>query len=133
MGTSEKTEIVFHGCEVVVSPMGKSMCRLKSARLMSEEIDRVLDQPRPDLVTDLVMDLKNVTSITSAGLNELIQIQKRSRASGVVMRLKSLNENLMDVFRITRLERFFELDAVSEDFDSKVVGAEAEKREPVET
>lgn len=130
MGKSDKTEIVFHGCEIVVSPVARSMSRLKSARLMSAEIDSVLDQPRPDLVTDLVMDLKNVTSITSVGLNELIQIQKRSRASGVVMRLKSLNENLLDVFRITRLERFFELDAVPGSSSSKNV--DGEKREPVE-
>lgn len=110
MGKIQTTEIAFHGCEVVVCPATQSMSRSKSARLMSAEIDELLDQPRPDLVTDLVMDFKNVSSVTSAGLNELIQIQKRSRASGVVMRLKSLNENLKDVFRITRLERFFELE-----------------------
>lgn len=123
MAKSQPTNIRFDGCEMIVIPVPSSMNRLKPARKLTEAISEAMDQPRPDLITDLVVDLEQVASISSVGLNELIQIQKRSRASGIVMRLRSLNDNLRDVFHITRLERIFQFDS----------GGSPSESEPIKT
>ncbi len=95
---------------MVVSPSLKVINRRKLARKISSKVSDALDQPREQLVTDVIVDLGQVTWISSAGLNELIRLQAQSRASGIHFRLRSLNEAVRDVFRITRLERIFDFD-----------------------
>ncbi|QDV42935.1 STAS domain protein [Stieleria neptunia] len=108
---------------MVVSPSLKVINRRKSARKISSKVSAALDQPRERLVTDVIVDLGQVTWISSAGLNELIRLQAQSRASGIHLRLRSLNEAVRDVFRITRLERIFEFDGNPENEPAPVAAA----------
>ncbi|MDV6031337.1 MAG: STAS domain-containing protein [Phycisphaera sp. RhM] len=110
MTQATAVEIHFHDCSLVVSPSLKVINRRKSARKISSKVNAALDQPREHTVTDVIIDLGQVTWISSAGLNELIRLRAQSRASGIHLRLRSLNEAVRDVFRITRLERIFEFD-----------------------
>ena len=108
---------------MVVSPSLKVINRRKLARKISSKVSDALDQPREQLVTDVIVDLGQVTWISSAGLNELIRLQAQSRASGIHLRLRSLNEVVRDVFRITRLERIFELEGNPENEPVAVAAA----------
>ncbi len=115
MGKASSVEIRFHESQMIVSPAINAINRPPSEGAMATEIDAALDQPRDDMVTDLVMDLGQVTWISSAGLNELIRLQARSRASGMSFRLRGLTESVQDVIRITRLERVFSIESSCDD------------------
>lgn len=113
MFKAAKFDIRFDQTELVVSPSLKSMNRLGTARQLSAEIDRAvesIDEEHPTL-TDVVIDLGNVTWISSAGLNTLIRLQASVREAGRCVKLRSMNETVRDVFRITRLERVFACEA----------------------
>ncbi|WP_372896910.1 STAS domain-containing protein [Stieleria sp.] len=123
MTQATAVEIHFHDCSLVVSPSLKVINRRKSARKISSKVNDALDQPREHMVTDVIVDLGQVTWISSAGLNELIRLRAQSRASGIHLRLRSLNEAVRDVFRITRLERIFEFEGNPENEPVAVAAA----------
>ncbi|QDV83205.1 STAS domain-containing protein [Planctomycetes bacterium TBK1r] len=123
MTQATAVEIHFHDCSLVVSPSLKVINRRKSARKISSKVNDALDQPREHMVTDVIVDLGQVTWISSAGLNELIRLRAQSRASGIHLRLRSLNEAVRDVFRITRLERIFEYEGNPENEPVAVAAA----------
>ncbi|PAY15981.1 hypothetical protein CKO51_29045 [Rhodopirellula sp. SM50] len=123
MSQTTAVEIHFHDCSLVVSPSLKVINRRKSARKISSKVNAALDQPREHMVTDVIIDLGQVTWISSAGLNELIRLRAQSRASGIHLRLRSLNDAVRDVFRITRLERIFEFEGNPENEPVAVAAA----------
>ena len=110
MTPSKRQEIRFDGCEMIVCPKSGTIHRESSLRTLSQRIVDAIDQPRPKLLTDIIIDFNQITWISSVGLNELIQLQRRTRDSGVSLRLRALNTELREVFRITRLERIFEFE-----------------------
>lgn len=110
MSKTSTVEICFHDSEMIVSPSLHAINRRKSAQQISVEVNAALDEPRERMVTDVIIDLGQVTWISSAGLNELIRLQRRSRASGLGLRLRSLHDTIREVLRMTRLERTFAVD-----------------------
>ena len=50
--------------------------------------------------TNLVLDLKGLEYISSAGLRVLLSAQKRMKKSGI-MKLKNVCEEVMDIFEMT--------------------------------
>ncbi|MEM6473683.1 MAG: STAS domain-containing protein, partial [Planctomycetota bacterium] len=46
--------------------------------------------------------------ISSAGLNQLINLQAEARTLGIRIRVRNLCEVLREVFQLTRLERAFQ-------------------------
>jgi anti-sigma B factor antagonist len=57
----------------------------------------------------LVVDLTAVPFIDSSGLAALVSGLKATRQAGGTLKLAGLNEQARTVFRLTRLERVFEL------------------------
>ena len=51
-------------------------------------------------VTDLVIDMKNLEYISSAGLRVILKAQKTMNTQGS-MKLKNVGESIMEVFEIT--------------------------------
>lgn len=97
-------------CELIVLPTQIAMTGGPNGRSMTDEVDRLLLEPRPNLVTDLVIDLEQVHAITSAGLNELIDLKQRASRCGVGVKLRSVSDEVRQVIEITRLERSFDLE-----------------------
>lgn len=110
MNKVSSVEIRFDEAEMIVSPSLKGINRQELARQMWAEVAATLNQSRPSLLTDLVVDLGKVTWISSVGLNELIRLQTLTRSVGISLRLRSVSETVQDVFRLTRLERIFQLE-----------------------
>ena len=110
--------------EVVVAPSLKAINRCRDAGRIASEVGGVLNQPRERMLTDLVVDMGEVTSITSAGLNQLIRLQALSRSSGLSLQFRGVNAAVRDVFRMTRLERIFDLDNSAEEASSSVADGE---------
>ncbi|QDT61818.1 hypothetical protein SV7mr_43590 [Stieleria bergensis] len=57
----------------------------------------------------LEIDLHLVSRINSMGLNSLISVQTLARHAGVRLELSGVCTEVREVFRITRLERMFEI------------------------
>lgn len=110
MSDSANIDIRIDNHQMVVVPSTKVINRRRSARHITAKVAAALAKSAPTSMTDVVMDLSDVAWISSAGLNELIQLQAHSRASGINFRLRSTTETVREVFRITRLERIFEFD-----------------------
>ena len=58
----------------------------------------------------LVLDLSRVELLSTAALGKLITLDKRIRAHGGTFKLRNLRPQVYDVFQITRLDRFFEIE-----------------------
>ncbi|KAA5540012.1 STAS domain-containing protein [Roseiconus nitratireducens] len=115
MTKAEQIDIRHDGRKLIILPTSGTINRSKEARKLTARIDKAIEGRHSSPLTDLVVDLTNVSWISSAGLNALIRIRRCSTASGVSMHLSSINETVRDVFRITRLERIFLLDEGSAD------------------
>lgn len=55
----------------------------------------------------LVVSLEDVPYIDSSGIGMLVDVFRRLKTQGAVMRLCGLNERVRGVFEITKLDRFF--------------------------
>ncbi len=69
---------------------------------------KLLDEERPEV---LYVDLAKYSRLSSEMLNQLIQVNCHARSNGARLVLSNLNEPLVEVFRLTRLDRLFELSA----------------------
>lgn len=57
----------------------------------------------------LIIDFSNVKFLTSAVLGLLIRISKKVYENDGRLRLCSINPKIMEIFRITRLDKIFEI------------------------
>jgi anti-sigma B factor antagonist len=67
----------------------------------------------------LVIDFSNVKFLTSSVLGLLIRISKKVYETDGKLRLCSINPKIMEIFRITRLDRIFE---IYPDVDEAMIG-----------
>ncbi|HEX3726260.1 MAG TPA: STAS domain-containing protein [Pirellulales bacterium] len=59
----------------------------------------------------LLLNFQTVEYMSSAMLGKLIQLQKRCKNDKIKLKLCSLGKNPLDVFKITRLDKLFEIHA----------------------
>jgi len=67
----------------------------------------------------LIIDFSNVKFLTSSVLGLLIRISKKVYENDGTLRLCSIDSKILDVFRITRLDKVFE---IYSDVDDAMVG-----------
>jgi anti-sigma B factor antagonist len=58
---------------------------------------------------NLVLDLKNVTTIDSSGLGTLVAVQSSAKTAGASLRLCNLGSRLNELLQITKLYTVFEV------------------------
>ena len=75
------------------------------SQVVSETLQRLVS----DGATKIVVDLANVDIITSDGLGALIRARKASTEAGGSLALSGVKGNILDVFRMTRLDKIFPL------------------------
>ena len=91
---------------VIVSLCPKDTCEASQARELGPQLIQLIDSDRPSI---LVLDLGQLGQLSSECLNQLISANCHARSQGVQLVLANLSEPLRAVFRITRLDRLFEL------------------------
>lgn len=57
----------------------------------------------------LVIDLSEVTFLTSTGIGAIIALQKKLHASGSNLKLCSLHPDIQSLFSITQVDRLFDI------------------------
>ena len=61
--------------------------------------------------SEIILDLSNVTLVDAHGLGVLLQLREQILASGVHFELINVNESLLRIFEITRLNTVFEINS----------------------
>ena len=72
----------------------------------TEKAYKVLDK----INEDCVVDFKELQYISSAGLGTLIKTYSRLRDAGNSIKLINMNKHILEVFKISALDKVFRLD-----------------------
>ncbi len=78
---------------------------MASAPQLRQEVVGLVDRGEHDLV----LDLTEVAFCDSTGIGVIVAAVKRARTSGGEVRVVCVNERLLEMFAITRLDRVFDL------------------------
>jgi anti-anti-sigma factor len=84
--------------------------RLTGSRLDPESLDRLIDSRAMRSGQRLVIDLSSVQYLASPILGKLINLKKQLGGRGRLI-LQHVHPDLVEVFRITRLDRVFDLES----------------------
>ncbi|HJQ82081.1 MAG TPA: STAS domain-containing protein, partial [Lacipirellulaceae bacterium] len=59
----------------------------------------------------VILDFRNVKFMSSSFLGKLVQVHKKSMEFKVKLKLCSINSEIRQVFKITRLDRLFDIES----------------------
>ena len=91
---------------VVLAVSGEMTLDLGGRSVLKDKVRSLLGQGR----RRLLIDLKNVSRVDSAGLGELVQASfVTSKDAGASLKLMNLTDNLKELLRSTRLDSVFEI------------------------
>ena len=89
--------------QAVIVPKGRMDA--VTARVLKLRIGELIAEGR----SQIVCELGEVTSVDSSGLSALVSGLKLARENGGFFRVAGVNEQVSDIFKLTMLDRVFEL------------------------
>ncbi|MEO1614218.1 MAG: STAS domain-containing protein [Planctomycetota bacterium] len=116
MSKRPSCELVEHESHLSAAPTPEILNRRETAAEFTSDILEMLR--RESQLTELFLDLSQLTWISSAALNELIRLQTDARGLGVGIRIHRITDAVREVFQVTRLERSFRVDQADKSDDS---------------
>jgi anti-sigma B factor antagonist len=78
--------------------------------LTAPELERELSGLLDEGVKSLLLDLEKTEYLSSAGIRTFLRIAKRLDAAGGALRFRGVHGVVRDVFRVTGVDRLFNLD-----------------------
>jgi anti-sigma B factor antagonist len=75
---------------------------------IQEELGKVLED---ETVENLLLSFKNVEHLSSAALGMLITLKKKMEVKKGKLKLSDINPQIFEVFKITRLNKVFDIHA----------------------
>jgi len=75
----------------------------------SNDIKKIIEKELSDGNKFIVLDLIGLNSINSAGLGVLIGILNKVKVQNGKLKMININERIMNIFRITKLDLVFEI------------------------
>lgn len=102
----ERLELFTEGSVTIV--------RFKDKKILDEADIQQLGQELNEIVSSgehakLLLNFENVDFLSSAALGKLISVKKKASVSGVDLALCSIKHELMEVFKLTNLDRVFDI------------------------
>jgi anti-anti-sigma factor len=92
------------------NPGDARVIELHSAGNRPAELDEIIAQiPKGARIGDLVLDFGKVRGLYSADLAKLISLKRQVDAAGGRLEIRNLHPDLREVFRITRLDKVFNI------------------------
>src|SRR5262245_65545644 len=103
---------------------GVTIARFTDKKILDESNIQVIGNQLFSLVDDdhrqkIILDFTNVEYLSSAALGKLITMDKKVKATGGKLRLCSIRSDILEVFKITRLDKLF---AISENREKALEG-----------
>ncbi len=83
-----------------------------SIQEIGEELDQLVET-EPGI--KLLLNFKNVDHLSSAALGMLITLNKKVKERDGVLKLSDINRQIFEVFKITKLNRVFDIHDTAED------------------
>ncbi|MGQ0634139.1 MAG: STAS domain-containing protein [Planctomycetaceae bacterium] len=89
-----------------------TIARFTDKKILDESNIQIIGNQLFALVDDdhrqkIVLDFTNVEYLSSAALGKLITMDKKVKAAGGKLRLCSIRSDILEVFKITRLDKLF--------------------------
>ena len=75
----------------------------------SNEIKKIIELELKNGVKFIALDLNELNSINSAGLGVLIGILNKVKTQSGSLKMLNINERIINIFRITKLDLVFEI------------------------
>ncbi len=94
-------QLTEEGAEFVLRLTGEFF--LEDADAFDVQTDRIFER-KPER---LVVDMRDLSAISSAGLGALLKLQTRARQNQCGMSLTALPQNIEQIFRLSRLDSVF--------------------------
>lgn len=93
---------------------GVTVARFTDKKILDESNIQIIGNQLFSLVDEdhrqkIVLDFTNVEYLSSAALGKLITMDKKVKASGGKLRLCSIRSDIKEVFKITRLDKLFQI------------------------
>lgn len=98
--------VTKHPQRTIVALGPSAVCDVSKTHDLGPQLIQLLDADRPQV---LWVDLGQIEQVSSECLNQLISVNCHARSKGIQLVLANLCQPLREVFRITRLDRLFEL------------------------
>lgn len=93
------------------------VCEIRGRLLIDDEVNKILSVLESHLENNIIMDLGQLTYISSAGLSLFIRLLTRTRIHNKKIVLVNLQENVEKLFRIAKLNDIF---AISDSIENAV-------------
>ncbi len=113
---SPNLQIDYHGNVVVATLTDEKILEDEQIQALEGSFMPLIEQSEN---IQLIIDFSNVKFLTSSVLGLLIRISKKVYEKDGKLRLCAIEPKIMDVFRITRLDKIFE---IFPDQDDALVG-----------
>jgi anti-sigma B factor antagonist len=89
-----------------------TIARFTDKKILDESNIQIIGNQLFSLVDEdhrqkIVLDFTNVEYLSSAALGKLITMDKKVKAAGGKLRLCSIRSDILEVFKITRLDKLF--------------------------
>lgn len=91
-----------------------TIARFTDKKILDESNIQIIGNQLFNLVDEdhrqkIVLDFTNVEYLSSAALGKLITMDKKVKAAGGKLRLCSIRPDIKEVFKITRLDKLFQI------------------------
>ena len=101
-----KIAVDYVGSAVVATLTDEKILDEAQIQLLEDSIMPLIEQ---QIEVKLVLDFQNVKFLSSAVLGLLIRISKKVYESNGQLRICGINDKILQIFRITRLDRIFDI------------------------
>ncbi|HRO75028.1 MAG TPA: STAS domain-containing protein [Crocinitomicaceae bacterium] len=91
-----------HSAETVI-------CEISGRLLTNDEVNEIITALNEYLDANIVMDLKNLEYTSSSGLSLFIRLLTRTRIQNKKIVLTNIQENVLKLFKITKLNDIFSI------------------------
>ena len=101
-----------------ISEVTIAICRdmkLNDDLVIQEWGDQLLDLLENQKVTKLLVNFERVLFMSSSALRALITLNKKAKDYGASLVLCNIDDNIMEAFRITRLDTVFQIKKTEEE------------------
>ncbi len=91
-----------------------TIARFTDKKILDESNIQIIGNQLFNLVDDdhrqkIILDFTNVEYLSSAALGKLITMEKKVKAAGGKLRLCAIRPDIKEVFKITRLDKLFQI------------------------